>query len=68
MGYTDNYIQVVFEGSEALIGQLCRVKITEAGVNECRGTLVRVLEDKPAQGSVMDMNTFILERPKAVKA
>jgi threonylcarbamoyladenosine tRNA methylthiotransferase MtaB len=68
MGYTDNYIQVVFEGSESLIGQLCRVKITEAGVNECRGTLVRVLEDKPAQGSVMDMNTFILERPKAVKA
>lgn len=68
MGYTDNYIQVVFEGSESLIGQLCRVKITEAGVNECRGTLVRVLEDKPAEGSVMEMNTFILERPEAVKA
>ncbi|MGM0880658.1 MAG: tRNA (N(6)-L-threonylcarbamoyladenosine(37)-C(2))-methylthiotransferase MtaB [Bacillota bacterium] len=68
MGYTDNYIQVVFEGSESLIGQLCRVKIMEAGVNECRGTLVRVLEDKQAQGSVMDMNTFILERPEAVKA
>lgn len=68
MGYTDNYIQVVFEGSESLIGQLCRVKITEAGVNECRGTLVRVLEDKPAEGSVMEMNTFILERPEAVEA
>lgn len=68
MGYTDNYIQVVFEGSESLIGQLCRVKITEAGVNECRGALVRVLEDKQAHGSVLDMNTFILERPEAVKA
>ncbi|RCW51306.1 tRNA (N(6)-L-threonylcarbamoyladenosine(37)-C(2))-methylthiotransferase MtaB [Paenibacillus prosopidis] len=68
MGYTDNYIQVVFDGSESLIGQLCRVKITEAGVNECRGTLVRVLEDKQAQGSVLDMNTFILERPEAVEA
>ena len=44
MGYTDNYIQVVFDGSEALIGKLCRVKITEAGVNECRAKLVRVLE------------------------
>ncbi|SFS86438.1 tRNA (N(6)-L-threonylcarbamoyladenosine(37)-C(2))-methylthiotransferase MtaB [Paenibacillus sp. BC26] len=44
MGYSDNYIQVVFEGSESLIGELCRVKITEAGVNECRGQLVRVLD------------------------
>ncbi|GMK41405.1 tRNA (N(6)-L-threonylcarbamoyladenosine(37)-C(2))-methylthiotransferase MtaB [Paenibacillus sp. CCS19] len=43
MGYSDNYLQIVFEGSEELIGQLCRVKITEAGVNECRGQLVRVL-------------------------
>jgi threonylcarbamoyladenosine tRNA methylthiotransferase MtaB len=44
MGYSDNYLQVVFEGTEALVGQLCRVKITEAGVNECRGQLVRVLD------------------------
>jgi threonylcarbamoyladenosine tRNA methylthiotransferase MtaB len=44
MGYSGNYLQVVFEGSEALIGQLCRVKITEAGVNECFGQLVRVLD------------------------
>jgi threonylcarbamoyladenosine tRNA methylthiotransferase MtaB len=44
MGYSDNYLQVVFEGSESLVGQLCRVKITEAGVNECFGQLVRVLD------------------------
>ncbi|MBD3917939.1 tRNA (N(6)-L-threonylcarbamoyladenosine(37)-C(2))-methylthiotransferase MtaB [Paenibacillus sp. PR3] len=44
MGYSDNYLQIVFEGTEALVGQLCRVKITEAGVNECRGQLVRVLD------------------------
>ncbi|MWC27512.1 tRNA (N(6)-L-threonylcarbamoyladenosine(37)-C(2))-methylthiotransferase MtaB [Paenibacillus sp. MMS18-CY102] len=48
MGYSGNYLQVVFDGSEALIGQLCRVKITEAGVNECRGQLVRVLESDTA--------------------
>ncbi|QHT60279.1 tRNA (N(6)-L-threonylcarbamoyladenosine(37)-C(2))-methylthiotransferase MtaB [Paenibacillus lycopersici] len=46
MGYSDNYIQVVFEGSESLTGQLCRVKITQAGVNECFGQLVRVLDEK----------------------
>ena len=44
MGYSDNYLQIVFEGTEELVGQLCRVKITEAGVNECRGQLVRVLD------------------------
>ncbi|NIK67517.1 tRNA (N(6)-L-threonylcarbamoyladenosine(37)-C(2))-methylthiotransferase MtaB [Paenibacillus sp. BK720] len=49
MGYSDNYIQVVFEGTEALVGKLCRVKITEAGVNECRAQLVRVLDDVPAE-------------------
>lgn len=44
MGYSDNYMQMVFEGSEDLIGQVCRVKVTEAGVNESRGQLVRVIE------------------------
>src|SRR5690606_37482625 len=28
-GYSDNYLQVVFEGDESLIGELCRVKVTE---------------------------------------
>lgn len=46
MGYSGNYLQLVFEGSEELIGQLCRVKVTEAGVNECRGQLVRVMENQ----------------------
>ncbi|GFN30322.1 tRNA (N(6)-L-threonylcarbamoyladenosine(37)-C(2))-methylthiotransferase MtaB [Paenibacillus xylaniclasticus] len=48
MGYSDNYLQIVFDGSEDLVGQLCRVKITEAGVNECRGQLVRVLDSTAA--------------------
>lgn len=68
MGYSDNYIQVVFEGSLDLVGKLCRVKITESGVNECRGQLVRVLDEE---------HTFVLEkhsqeeyivRPQAVQA
>ncbi|WP_214629966.1 tRNA (N(6)-L-threonylcarbamoyladenosine(37)-C(2))-methylthiotransferase MtaB [Paenibacillus agaridevorans] len=72
MGYTDNYIQVVFEGSEELIGQLCRVKITEAGVNECRGQLVRVLE--PRRGDAVEASAededheFRYDRPEALRA
>jgi threonylcarbamoyladenosine tRNA methylthiotransferase MtaB len=68
MGYTDNYIQVVFNGSEALIGKLCRVKITEAGVNECRGKLVRVLDELPAEGSETVRNSFVPQRPEAIRA
>lgn len=48
MGYTDNYLQVVFEGPESMIGELVKVKITEAGVNECKGSFVRSLA--PAAG------------------
>ncbi|MFC5405133.1 tRNA (N(6)-L-threonylcarbamoyladenosine(37)-C(2))-methylthiotransferase MtaB [Cohnella soli] len=42
-GYSDNYIQVVFRGEPSLIGALCRVKVTESGVNECKGELLEVL-------------------------
>jgi threonylcarbamoyladenosine tRNA methylthiotransferase MtaB len=68
MGYTDNYIQVVFDGTEALIGKLCRVKITEAGVNECRAKLVRVLEEKSALQNEVELQSFVLERPEAIRA
>jgi threonylcarbamoyladenosine tRNA methylthiotransferase MtaB len=46
MGYSDNYIQIVFEGSEELIGQVCKVKLTEAGVNECKGELIQTNHKK----------------------
>ncbi|MCA0754604.1 tRNA (N(6)-L-threonylcarbamoyladenosine(37)-C(2))-methylthiotransferase MtaB [Paenibacillus sp. N4] len=71
MGYTDNYIQVVFEGDESLIGQLCRVKVTEADVNESRGQLVRVLDAKPLPVSAPDQEqelfSFAQERPEAIR-
>lgn len=44
-GYSDNYIQLVFEGTMDMVGKVCRVKVVEAGVNESQATLVRVLED-----------------------
>lgn len=43
-GYSDNYIDIVFEGSTELNGQVCQVLLTEAGVNESKGKLVRVLD------------------------
>lgn len=47
-GYTDNYIQVVLNGDPSLIGKLCRVRITESGVNECKGQLLEVVDaDRP---------------------
>ncbi|MGE7947382.1 tRNA (N(6)-L-threonylcarbamoyladenosine(37)-C(2))-methylthiotransferase MtaB [Lysinibacillus sp. NPDC093688] len=43
-GYTDNYLKVVFEGPESLIGQLVKVKITQAGYPHSKGQFVRVLK------------------------
>jgi threonylcarbamoyladenosine tRNA methylthiotransferase MtaB len=43
-GYTDNYLKVVFEGPESMIGQLVKVKITQAGYPHSKGQFVRVLE------------------------
>ncbi|WP_309123030.1 tRNA (N(6)-L-threonylcarbamoyladenosine(37)-C(2))-methylthiotransferase MtaB [Paenibacillus sp.] len=39
-GYTDNYIQVVFPGDPSMIGRLVKVRVTEAGVNECKGVAI----------------------------
>lgn len=44
MGYSDNYLQVVFEGSKDSIGRICQVKIVESGVNECRGEQILIPE------------------------
>jgi threonylcarbamoyladenosine tRNA methylthiotransferase MtaB len=43
-GFSDNYLQVVFEGSEEMIGQVINVKITEAGVKACKGEFVRIMQ------------------------
>ncbi len=48
-GYSDNYLQIAFEGSEELVGKLCRVKLVEPGTNTSKGQLVRVLEQEPSQ-------------------
>lgn len=45
VGYTDNYLKIVFEGSEELIGKLVKVKIMKAGYPYNEAQFVRVLED-----------------------
>ncbi|MDF2964587.1 MAG: ribosomal protein methylthiotransferase, partial [Paenibacillus sp.] len=53
MGYSDNYLQLVFEGSEDWVGSVCKVKVTEAGVNECRGQLVRIPDLSQAKALIV---------------
>ncbi|TCZ77020.1 tRNA (N(6)-L-threonylcarbamoyladenosine(37)-C(2))-methylthiotransferase MtaB [Paenibacillus albiflavus] len=47
IGYSDNYLHLAFQGSADLAGKLCRVKMLEAGVNECKGELLEVIEQAP---------------------
>ncbi|WP_246940490.1 tRNA (N(6)-L-threonylcarbamoyladenosine(37)-C(2))-methylthiotransferase MtaB [Bacillus pinisoli] len=44
VGYTDNYLKVVFAATEEMIGQLVKVKITKAGYPYNEGQFVRVME------------------------
>ncbi|KGR74524.1 tRNA (N(6)-L-threonylcarbamoyladenosine(37)-C(2))-methylthiotransferase MtaB [Ureibacillus sinduriensis] len=46
VGYTDNYLRVVFEGNEEMIGKLVKVKVQKAGYPYCEGQFVRVLEEQ----------------------
>jgi len=45
MGYSDNYLNVVFPGTEEMIGKVCKVRLDKAGSEYCQGTFVRVLDD-----------------------
>lgn len=45
VGYTDNYMKVVFEGTEDMIGCLVKVKITKAGYPYNEGQFVRISDD-----------------------
>ncbi|WP_453947344.1 tRNA (N(6)-L-threonylcarbamoyladenosine(37)-C(2))-methylthiotransferase MtaB [Bacillus sp. 153480037-1] len=45
VGYTDNYMKVVFEGTEDMIGRLVKVKITKAGYPYNEGQFVHISDD-----------------------
>lgn len=46
VGYTTNYLKIVFEGTEEMIGQIVKVKVTKAGYPYNKGQFVRVLEEQ----------------------
>lgn len=51
-GYSDNYIQLEFEGADHLVGEVCRVKMTKAGLHSSEGQLVRVMENGPQKAAL----------------
>jgi threonylcarbamoyladenosine tRNA methylthiotransferase MtaB len=51
VGYTDNYLKVVFPATEEMVGQLVKVKITKAGYPLNEGQFVRVLQDQKENSS-----------------
>ena len=46
VGYTTNYLKVLFEANEELVGKIVKVKITKAGYPYNEGQFVRVLEEQ----------------------
>ncbi|MDF1508304.1 tRNA (N(6)-L-threonylcarbamoyladenosine(37)-C(2))-methylthiotransferase MtaB [Robertmurraya sp. DFI.2.37] len=48
-GYTDNYLKVVFKGTEDMIGKIVKVKIERAGYPYNEGQFVRVINDVEVQ-------------------
>jgi len=45
VGYTDNYLKVVFPASEEMVGEIVKVKIDKAGYPYNEGEFVRVIEN-----------------------
>ncbi|WP_059171183.1 tRNA (N(6)-L-threonylcarbamoyladenosine(37)-C(2))-methylthiotransferase MtaB [Bacillus sp. FJAT-27445] len=48
VGYTDNYLKVVFQATEDMIGKIVKVKISKAGYPYNEGQFVRVMEAEEA--------------------
>lgn len=48
-GYTDNYLKVVFNADESMVGKLVRVKITKAGYPYNEAIYVRVMENETVE-------------------
>jgi threonylcarbamoyladenosine tRNA methylthiotransferase MtaB len=45
MGYADNYLKIVFSGTEELTGKIVKVKVTKTGYPYNEGEFVRIVED-----------------------
>jgi threonylcarbamoyladenosine tRNA methylthiotransferase MtaB len=53
IGYTDNYMKVVFSGTEDLIGKIVKVKISKAGYPYNQGQFVKVIEDSVSKTDLL---------------
>ena len=53
MGYTDNYMKVIFAASEDLIGKIVKVKITKAGYPHNEGQFVKVCGDSVSKAELL---------------
>lgn len=53
VGYTDNYLKVVFPATEEMVGKIVKVKITKAGYPVNEGQFVRVLEELEDQAAIV---------------
>ncbi|MBZ5749798.1 MULTISPECIES: tRNA (N(6)-L-threonylcarbamoyladenosine(37)-C(2))-methylthiotransferase MtaB [Metabacillus] len=51
VGYTDNYLKVVFPATDEMVGKIVKVKITKAGYPYNEGQFVRVVDEavQPAE-------------------
>lgn len=47
VGYTDNYLKVVFPANEEMVGEIVKVKITKAGYPYNEGQFVTLLKEQP---------------------
>lgn len=52
-GYSDNYLRVVFQGNEKLLGEIVKVKIMKAGYPYNEGILVATEEDEKVNEAVI---------------
>lgn len=49
VGHTANYMKVAFEGTPDMIGQIVKVKVTQAGYPISSGQFVRVMDNEPVE-------------------
>ncbi|UXH44349.1 tRNA (N(6)-L-threonylcarbamoyladenosine(37)-C(2))-methylthiotransferase MtaB [Rossellomorea vietnamensis] len=52
VGYTDNYLKVVFPATDEMVGKLVKVKLTKAGYPLNEGQFVRVLEESEEKAAI----------------
>ncbi|HWJ76813.1 MAG TPA: tRNA (N(6)-L-threonylcarbamoyladenosine(37)-C(2))-methylthiotransferase MtaB [Niallia sp.] len=53
VGYTDNYLKVVFPATEDMVGKIVKVKITKAGYPVNEGQFVRVLDEIEEKAAIV---------------